>query len=36
MGNDEDYLAELKKCDGMSGTSRDRCVAEVKDRFGRM
>jgi hypothetical protein len=31
---DEEYMAAMKKCD--TANDRDRCVADVKDHFGRM
>ncbi len=35
-GTDEDFLAEIKKCDAANVPDRDRCIADVKDHFGRM
>jgi hypothetical protein len=31
---DEEYMAAMKKCD--TANDKDRCVADVKDHFGRM
>jgi hypothetical protein len=34
--SEEEYLAATKKCDAPSVKNRDRCIANVKDHFGRM
>ncbi len=34
QGSDEDFMAEIKKCDGAKDP--ERCIADVKDHFGRM
>ncbi|HEX9451884.1 MAG TPA: hypothetical protein VF934_10770 [Burkholderiales bacterium] len=36
IGTDEEYSAAVKECDSASGAEKDRCVANVKDHFGRM
>ena len=36
VGNEEEYTAALKKCDSAEGAARDRCVADIKDHYGRM
>lgn len=34
--NEEEYMAAMKRCDAPNVTNKDRCVADVKDHFGRM
>jgi hypothetical protein len=34
--NEEEYMAAMKRCDAPNVTDKDRCVADVKDHFGRM
>ena len=34
--NEEEYMAAMKHCDAPNVTDKDRCVADVKDHFGRM
>jgi len=36
IGTEEEYTAAVKECDSASGAEKDRCVANVKDHFGRM
>lgn len=36
LGSDEEYSAAIKKCDSAEANARDRCIADVKDHFGRM
>ena len=36
VNNEEEYVAALKKCDGLNGKERDNCVADIKDHYGRM
>jgi hypothetical protein len=33
---EEEYMAAIKKCDLSNAGDKDRCVAEVKDHYGRM
>ena len=35
-GSDEEFTAAMKRCDSAEANARDRCVADVKDHFGRM
>jgi len=34
--NEEEYMAAMKHCDAPNVADKDRCVADVKDHFGRM
>ena len=36
MFTDDEYAAAVKHCDNGKPKSRDRCIANVKDSFGRM
>lgn len=36
LGSDEEFTAAMKKCDAGDAGTRDRCIADVKDHFGRM
>ena len=36
VGSDEEFTAAMKRCDSGDAGSRDRCIADVKDHFGRM
>lgn len=33
---EEEYMSALQRCDAADVTDKDRCVADVKDRYGRM
>ncbi len=33
---EEEYTAAIKQCDSPKTTDRERCIAEVKDHYGRM
>ncbi|HEX4985022.1 MAG TPA: hypothetical protein VFV71_03010 [Burkholderiales bacterium] len=33
---DEDYVAEMKRCDSTESAMKERCIADVRDHFGRM
>lgn len=33
---EEEYLAAMKHCDAADVSDRDRCVTDVKERYGRM
>jgi hypothetical protein len=33
---EEEYMAAIHQCDAPNVTDKDRCVADVKDHFGRM
>lgn len=33
---EEEYMAAMKHCDAADVSDRDRCVTDVKERFGRM
>ncbi len=37
-GNETDleFVAAIKQCDASKGTDKDRCIADVKDHYGRM
>jgi hypothetical protein len=35
-GSDEEFTAAMKRCDSAEPNAKDRCVADVKDHFGRM
>ena len=34
--NEEEYMTAMKRCDAPNVTDKDRCIADVKDHFGRM
>lgn len=36
VGSDEEFTAAMKKCDSAEPNAKDRCIADVKDHFGRM
>ncbi|MEO8004863.1 MAG: hypothetical protein ABI771_08155 [Betaproteobacteria bacterium] len=36
VGSDEEFTAAMKRCDSAEANARDRCIADVKDHFGRM
>jgi hypothetical protein len=36
LGSDEEFTAAMKKCDSADASAKDRCIADVKDHFGRM
>jgi hypothetical protein len=35
-GTEEEYTAAVKKCESADAANRDRCIADVKEHFGRM
>jgi hypothetical protein len=36
LGSDEEFTAAMKRCDSAEPNAKDRCIADVKDHFGRM
>lgn len=33
---EEEYMAAIKKCDASTVSDKDRCIADIKDHYGRM